>query len=990
MPRQSTCGGPTYGVHSERKFVRFLRWVRESVEQVSISTILLGGLVAASSVTYALHYAQAVKSTEALTLVSGAMLGQGAAFWEGKRSKKQRRIGGIGIVCLLIVLLTWAAVWQRETKGAYKYQGQARWSGVWENPNIFGMLMGVGVVLAFGTLVFWLRRNRRTEMGGEALGIRTIKNRGSWRRWLWSAFLVWAAGVMTVGLVKSYSRGAWLGTVVGLAYLANEVAKTKSTRIKMDSRRPNKVRKRSVLRWSVLAVIAASVTILGFWNLRDTRGIVLRRIYSVGNPNDFSWRKRLTAYEGALQMMSEKPWFGFGWSQPEPVYTALYCPPKVDESMAIHCNDFLIFGTTLGIPTLTCFLAYVGMVLSAKFNVQRPTSAAQRISAVRGVGNAGAPATLGSRPRDLDCPAVCRAGAVVLLTAFCFDEALFKLASGGTFWILLQLGKIENQPTPSSAEITTSGEESRFARGILFAFGGSRFWFLLLGLLFVGTLVWAKGRDPFQRIWFRVKATNWGQTECIAVLPKITARPLPVVVYVHGSGGNLLDNAGRLRQLAEMGLAAVGIDYCQTNETVFRAQFSALLDYLGRQSWADTNHVAWVGSSLGAQRTLSFALSNVNRQPQFLVRLAGGWVPELQSKPQGLVTSTRISYRALSLNVPPPAVLLIHGEYDEVFPLVEAQNVAACLQTNGAPVELKVLSGQGHGFGENRMLVLRIVGEQCLKHLLGPDALDNYRSILSWQAQAKQVWLFWMPALTWVVLWLWCRWRTGRVDVHSANGLPTCMPVQPWWEIVLRLLAAGLATAALAQTVLHLVLPRLPVGNYTLSIARKHLVQAKRKVDFDFLAINPVWRGMPLTCLLSHLDLAAYNRELINWKIDDQVYHDFVLSPDPAIDIDYNWRRELWENFYPRIRREQGIEAAAETVARFLRERVTISSGSQLPSAVGEIWQHQIADEHGFASIYVAALRSVGIPARLDSQGRTLFWTGIAWQSAPCPLPASW
>ena len=60
--------------------------------------------------------------------------------------------------------------------------------------------------------------------------------------------------------------------------------------------------------------------------------------------------------------------------------------------------------------------------------------------------------------------------------------------------------------------------------------------------------------------------------------------------------------------------------------------------------------------------------------------------------------------------------------------------------------------------------------------------------------------------------------------------------------------------------------------------------------------------------------------------------------------------------------------------------------GSGLPSAVAEIWQRQITSERGFEAVYVAALRSVGIPARLGPQGRAEFWTGSAWQAAPCPL----
>ena len=160
-------------------------------------------------------------------------------------------------------------------------------------------------------------------------------------------------------------------------------------------------------------------------------------------------------------------------------------------------------------------------------------------------------------------------------------------------------------------------------------------------------MMWAKGRDPFQRIWFKVKVPGQGKAECVAVVPKNSPKSKvqspksgsgrwPVVVYLHGSGGSLLGDGNELRQMAEMGLAAVGMDYCQTNEAAFDAQFIALLNHVRRQPWADSNRLAWVGFSLGAQRALSFALRHPDLQPKLLVRLAGGWVPELESGVQSL------------------------------------------------------------------------------------------------------------------------------------------------------------------------------------------------------------------------------------------------------------------------------------------------------------------------------------------------------------------
>jgi transglutaminase-like putative cysteine protease len=96
----------------------------------------------------------------------------------------------------------------------------------------------------------------------------------------------------------------------------------------------------------------------------------------------------------------------------------------------------------------------------------------------------------------------------------------------------------------------------------------------------------------------------------------------------------------------------------------------------------------------------------------------------------------------------------------------------------------------------------------------------------------------------------------------------------------------------------------------------------------------------------------------------------------------------LWENFYPRIRKEPTTGDAAVIVARFLRERVTIIDALKGGGAIdiGEIWQRQITDARGFEVVYVAAMRSAGIPARLDAHHRAEFWTGSNWRAAPRPL----
>ncbi|MCC6819121.1 MAG: hypothetical protein IT579_00170, partial [Verrucomicrobia subdivision 3 bacterium] len=77
-------------------------------------------------------------------------------------------------------------------------------------------------------------------------------------------------------------------------------------------------------------------------------------------------------------------------------------------------------------------------------------------------------------------------------------------------------------------------------------------------------------------------------------------------------------------------------------------------------------------------------------------------------------------------------------------------------------------------------------------------------------------------------------------------------------------------------------------------------------------------------------------------------------------------------------------------VVRYLRERVGIDPAYSYRVGVETIWTQQMTDEIGFERIYVAALRSVGIAARLNAGQRAELWAGNNWHEAPRPIVTSW
>ena len=112
-----------------------------------------------AAVVYAFNYSP---STQAVTLMAGAVIGQGFGFWGGfitqnsvadevtRLKSKSSQSLLTSSATILVVLLALVSVWQAEAPHTFAYHGQARWSGPWENPNLAGLLMGAGAVLATG------------------------------------------------------------------------------------------------------------------------------------------------------------------------------------------------------------------------------------------------------------------------------------------------------------------------------------------------------------------------------------------------------------------------------------------------------------------------------------------------------------------------------------------------------------------------------------------------------------------------------------------------------------------------------------------------------------------------------------------------------------------------------------------------------------------------------------------------------------------------
>jgi len=351
-------------------------------------------------------------------------------------------------------------------------------------------------------------------------------------------------------------------------------------------------------------------------------------------------------------------------------------------------------------------------------------------------------------------------------------------------------------------------------------------------------------------------------------------------------------------------------------------------------------------------------------RPSLLVNLGGGWREDM----------TLSNAPIANAKTPGPAVILIRSEADDTISTDASRKLSATLQTNGYAIDNIAIPGLRRDLGADHALIIRAVGEQIKARLTPRLPQPEFASPKTIPFLACEI-----PAFLWLGFWL-LRWKRSQ-------------PAQPKipltkWDIALRVVAVIMASWALAETAIHLLPPRMKVSDTTLSIARRKIVPPKWRDDFETLARQPIWQGQQLEILLTHVELSHYCvYELINWKLPPDLYRDFVLSPViPGSETELNWRRSLWEFYYPRIRKENTTEAAATIVARTLRERVTIWPGYDKPQGIETIWRDQITSEQGFELIYTATLRAVGVPARLNPEHKTEYWDGAQWRPAPRPL----
>jgi O-antigen ligase len=344
---------------------------------------------------------------DVLVLSGTCALGLGFSVWTTLSSRPRTRLF-LETFLALIFVLTIGSLLSEGSDKTYAYRTVERSTGIWKNPNTFGLLMGCGFILTLGLLA-------QTALERISATPAPVSDLLKGRRWM---ILLVPAALLFVGLVQSLSRGAWLGTALAGGWLIHQFLKHFSAPPVTGQHQPRSIQWLAWLRYNqkLILLLLLSFGILSFWTLRHIEHPYIRRVFTVGNPVDFSWRNRVLSYDQALQMISDQPLTGYGWVSWQGIHAKFYQPLMQEEGAAITLNDYLIIGIINGMPALFMLIAYIVITIYPEKRANQTPAANQFLGHIA------------------------KAGIIVMLVGYWFDGGLFKLALAAPFWILAELG----------------------------------------------------------------------------------------------------------------------------------------------------------------------------------------------------------------------------------------------------------------------------------------------------------------------------------------------------------------------------------------------------------------------------------------------------------------------------------------------------------------------------------------------------------------------
>jgi vacuolar-type H+-ATPase subunit I/STV1 len=264
------------------------------------------------------------------------------------------------------------------------FHGIERFSGIWLNPNVCGLL-------AATSLIFCIAELLRLGLPWEC---------GFVRGFIWRIIVLSNAVTSGVLLAATWSRGAWVATFVGIVFFVFHSCW--SSRIDWT----NRLRKLLIVGLFVAVLIAGAV-------VADRPGMLIKlqdRALSTVDWNDRSQGNRLLAWKTLIEITSQNPLVGVPFSLHETIHRCKLKRYGIADPQAIYTNCHLRIAAGLGVFGFAIYFFIL----------------------VMGVGSGVASRNLLCYKSSMYCAIV-----ILLVIGLWLSQGLFELAAGIHFWIML-------------------------------------------------------------------------------------------------------------------------------------------------------------------------------------------------------------------------------------------------------------------------------------------------------------------------------------------------------------------------------------------------------------------------------------------------------------------------------------------------------------------------------------------------------------------------
>lgn len=244
-------------------------------------------------------------------------------------------------------------------------EGVYRAYGTFEQPNPFGGFIGIGLTIATALATWYVIRTAYSVIKHQPL-----------RSTHYGSMVIYGALalLLALALYLSFSRGAWLGAAAAIGAMIVFAPRRLWIGLALAG-----VTVIALIGLSSAGLLPSAISerladATDLLNIRDVRGVPI-------NDANYALIERQAHWQAALNMLSDHPWTGVGFSNYQLMYEQyrlLNWPMPLGHAHNIYLN----FAAETGLPGLAAYLLLWGVVFVITFRTIRHTTGLERALAI--------------------------------------------------------------------------------------------------------------------------------------------------------------------------------------------------------------------------------------------------------------------------------------------------------------------------------------------------------------------------------------------------------------------------------------------------------------------------------------------------------------------------------------------------------------------------------------------------------------------------------